>query len=482
MAITADAQWWIRTDGNDLNGAGFDSTIGGYGTNYSDQAAAQLTLTDLATSGAGSTTLTSATGGFTSAMVGNAIQIVSGTNVTNGYYFVTGYTSSGSVTVDRAPDNGGGGISSGNGKLGGAWASPEFVIGTAATTTPSPLVAGNTVNIRGSGTDNPSSPDYTFSSYRTLTSGSNSTHITFIGYNGRPHLQRSGGNLIVHNTSNIAWKNFKFSGGGYTHVNYPMVKGAAVNCIFDQNGYGGAGLGGDTAIGNYFTNTGAAENYNYTALKCGDYNWPCFGNYIDNWSGHGLQVQTIQSVRNNFIKLATGGTERKGVMVGKGSSSHMQGVVNNTIVNCDRGIQVEEPTTLTQIKSLLDVSANLIVDCNYGIAIKNSGGYDPDFPGTFHKNAFYNTTTANYLNWSGRSGDVILTADPFTDASAGDYSLNTTSGGGAACRGANNPFEFTPIVSAVGYGDIGALQSDPTGAGGGSTYTNVASAKFTRLE
>ena len=74
MAITADAQWWIRTDGNDLNGAGFDSTIGGYGTNYSDQATAQLTLTDLATSGAGSTTLTSATGGFTSAMVGNAIR------------------------------------------------------------------------------------------------------------------------------------------------------------------------------------------------------------------------------------------------------------------------------------------------------------------------------------------------------------------------------------------------------------------------
>jgi hypothetical protein len=240
MAITADAQWWIRTDGNDLNGAGYDSTISGAGTNYCDQAAAQLTLTDLATSGAGSTTLTSATGGFTSAMVGNAIQIVSGTNVTNGYYFVTGYGSSNSVTLDRAPDNGGGGISAGNGKLGGAWASPEFVIGTAATTTPSPLLAGNTVNVRGSGTDNPSSPDYTFSNYRTLTSGTSSNYIKFIGYNGRPHI-RGAGNLILYTTNYHWYRNMKFSAGGSSFASsHPMVSLCHItNCIFDQNGYGG---------------------------------------------------------------------------------------------------------------------------------------------------------------------------------------------------------------------------------------------------
>ena len=475
MAITADAQWWIRTDGNDLNGAGFDSTIGGYGTNYADQAAAQLTLTDLATSGAGSTTLTSATGGFTSAMVGNAIQIVSGTNVTNGYYFVTGYTSSGSVTVDRAPDNGGGGISSGNGKLGGAWASPEFVIDTiAATTTPSPLLAGNTVNIRGSGTDNPSSPDYTFSNYRQPTIGASDNFIKFVGYNGRPHI-RGDGNLIFHGTLRHWYRNIKFSAGGSSFAtSHNMVSHCHItNCIFDQNGYGGHCANVKAAIGNYFYNSGGTANGTESALTCTDYNFPVFGNFINTY-GAGIRANTIGSARNNII---VGSGTSYGIFVGNNNASWHQQICHNTIINAVDGILVDGNN---QHDSLIDVSGNLIVDCDVGIKF-SAAVTDLNMNGSYHKNGFYNNT-ANYQNWSGRSGDVILTADPFTDASAGDYSLNTTAGGGAACRGAINPFEFVPIVSPVGYGDIGALQSDPTGAGGGSSYTNVASAKFTRLE
>lgn len=475
MAITADAQWWIRTDGNDLNGAGFDSTISGYGTNYSDQAAAQLTLTDLATSGAGSTTLTSSTGGFTSAMVGNAIQIVSGTNVTNGYYFVTGYTSSNSVTIDRAPDNGGGGISAGNGKLGGAWASPEFVIGTAATTTPSPLVAGNTVNIRGSGTDNPTSPDYTFSNYRTLTSGTTTNFIKFVGYNGRPHI-RGSSNLIVYQSANHWYSNLKFSAGssGFANAIGSVSDCIITNCVFDQNGYGGRCASARFACGNYFYDSGSSSGAtDYPALTIKTYNWGCFGNFINTY-GSGIAFSDINSCRNNVI---IGNGAGYGIKFGGSTTSFRHLVANNTIVNHAEGLK---STTATQNDSAQDVSGNLIVDCDVGINFPSTLD-DLNAPGSFHKNGFYNCT-ANYQNWSGRSGDVILTADPFTDASAGDYSLNTTAGGGAACRGAINPFEFTPIVSPVGYGDIGALQSDPTGAGGGSSYTNVASAKFTRLE
>jgi|TARA_R100000149_G_scaffold31449_1_gene12086 hypothetical protein len=477
MAITADAQWWIRTDGNDLNGAGFDSTIGGYGTNYSDQAAAQLTLTDLATSGAGSTTLTSSTGGFTSAMVGNAIQIVSGTNVTNGYYFVTGYTSSNSVTVDRAPDNGGGGISSGNGKLGGAWASPEFVIGTAATTTPSPLVAGNTVNIRGSGTDNPSSPDYTFSTYRQLTSGTTNNYIKFVGYNGRPHI-RGAHNLIIYNTTDHWYSNLKFSAGSSSFANnYGHVQDCIItNCVFDQNGYGGIGAQPRYAYNNYFYDSGSSSGAtDYPAIRMKAYNYGCFGNFINTYGG-GIDLTSgnINVCRNNVI---VGNGAGYGVRFGGNTASFRFNIYNNTILNHAYGV---ESTHVTQTDSAEDISGNLIANCGVGIYFPSTLD-DLNVPGSYHKNGFYNNT-ANYQNWSGRSSDVILTADPFTDASAGDYSLNTTAGGGAACRGAINPFEFTPIVSPVGYGDIGALQSDPTGAGGGSSYTNVAAAKFTRLE
>jgi hypothetical protein len=50
---------------------------------------------------------------------------------------------------------------------------------------------------------------------------------------------------------------------------------------------------------------------------------------------------------------------------------------------------------------------------------------------------------------------ITLTADPFTDAANDDYTLNTTSGGGALCRGAGAMFS--------GYLDVGAIQSRSAG-------------------
>lgn len=120
MALPSTGVIEIRstaTAGN-VNGGGFNSALGG--TDYTLQDTAQLALTDLAsTSASGWLTLTSATGGFTSAMVGNYIHIASGTNFTAGWYEVTAYTDTNTVTVDRAcgatAD-----ASAGVGKLGGA--------------------------------------------------------------------------------------------------------------------------------------------------------------------------------------------------------------------------------------------------------------------------------------------------------------------------------------------------------------------------
>ena len=105
-------------NGNDTFGACYDTAT--VVTDYSNQDTAQLTLTDCATSGIGITTVTSVTGGFTAAMVGNCIRIDSGTNVTAGFYMITSRTDTNTIAVDRAPDNGGGGISAGACKVGGA--------------------------------------------------------------------------------------------------------------------------------------------------------------------------------------------------------------------------------------------------------------------------------------------------------------------------------------------------------------------------
>lgn len=100
----------VRTTGDDTNGGGYSAG----GTDYSQQDAAQLTVTDAACSG--NTTLTSATGGFTAAMIGNVVYLSSGP----GWYQITAHTDTNTVTLDRAGPNASGMTC----KVGGALASP----------------------------------------------------------------------------------------------------------------------------------------------------------------------------------------------------------------------------------------------------------------------------------------------------------------------------------------------------------------------
>ncbi len=117
MAINASAVWRVRPGGSNVNGGGYDAAISGAGTDYSQQDAAQVSGT--AGTAAGTTTFTDATANnFTSAMIGNAIWIASGAGFTAGAYFVTGFTSSSIVTLDRSPGTGSAAVW----KLGGAWA------------------------------------------------------------------------------------------------------------------------------------------------------------------------------------------------------------------------------------------------------------------------------------------------------------------------------------------------------------------------
>ncbi len=106
------------TAGN-LNGGGFNAARGG--TDYSLQNTAQLTATDL-TCTAGSTTVTSATGGFTTAMVGNYIHLtaLTGTGAIIGWYEIVSRTDTNNVVLDRTPTNGANNITAGTFYVGGA--------------------------------------------------------------------------------------------------------------------------------------------------------------------------------------------------------------------------------------------------------------------------------------------------------------------------------------------------------------------------
>lgn len=110
-----------------LDGADPDTKSYGYigygkggGVDYTQQDAAQLSLTDLTTDALG-TTLSSVTGGFTALMVGNIVYIRSGTGFTPGWYEITAFTDTNNVTIDRSA---GALASAGAGEVGGGRSLP----------------------------------------------------------------------------------------------------------------------------------------------------------------------------------------------------------------------------------------------------------------------------------------------------------------------------------------------------------------------
>src|SRR3990167_9330472 len=98
-AMSASITWEVSSTAtaNMVNGGGFKT--GASGTDYSLQNAAQWTASD-GTSNV-STTFTSASMTFTSAIVGNILHLTAGTNGTVGWYEITGYTDANTITLDR---------------------------------------------------------------------------------------------------------------------------------------------------------------------------------------------------------------------------------------------------------------------------------------------------------------------------------------------------------------------------------------------
>lgn len=81
--------------------------------------------------------------------------------------------------------------------------------------------------------------------------------------------------------------------------------------------------------------------------------------------------------------------------------------------------------------------------------------------------AYGSNTTADRSGLTAGDGAVTLTADPFTASGSGDYTLNATAGGGAACRGAGFPGAWDSATM-TGANAIGALQVAASGGSGGA--------------
>ena len=99
-AVSATAHWNVRTDGANTNGGFFDPGVVSPGTDYSAQASAQISFTDIVV-GATTSTFTSVLNAATTASPGNGIYISGGSGCTVGWYEILSQ-SGGTYTMDRS--------------------------------------------------------------------------------------------------------------------------------------------------------------------------------------------------------------------------------------------------------------------------------------------------------------------------------------------------------------------------------------------
>ena len=450
MALTANTVWEVRTAGSDTNGGAFDATIANHGTDYSQQDAANTVGNNISTTdavAAGTTTITSATASFTSAIIGNVIYLAGGTgSLAATRVQVTAFTNSTTVTVDAT-------VAAGTGitmNIGGALLSPAIAAAN--------KVAGNTVWIK-SGT-------YSITTASTNVAGgcvSDAVGGAVVGWEGYGSTRGDLGTAPVLQAGNAI----------STFTIFTITGGSAAGTITRNITVDGANLTGSQG----FNLARRGTHYQLTAKNCKNIGINTAASNIlvkcvaTNITGGAEAILTSQAYfceaySNTVTGFATnitgsvywcclsygnsGGTSdgfllgQEHVCVGcvaynNGRDGFRWGSTESSIaINC-----IAEGTNAASTTGFNATSAAI------GAAV------------TRITCAAYNNATNVSANITGPSvGNVTGTSTFFVNANSNNFALNSISTGGGLLRALGIPGTF-PAGTSVGYIDIGALQSPP---------------------
>jgi hypothetical protein len=456
-AIAATAQWDVRTTGNDANGGAFDPSVTIPGTDYSQQNSAQVAFTDLVIGGT-TTQVTSAANPFATCTAGvgycgNFIHITGGSGCTVGWYEVLS-TSTITATLDRSA---GTAASTCTGNLGGSIATPVAAMNV--------MASSNTVWVQ-SGT-------YTQTVNGLVNNAANPAVAYITGYNA---THGDGGTAPLLTTATNSIDIIRLATGNFwtfTNVSFSSTAGTRGNgiqqftggggltvsctqCTFDgfTNAFNGDNAGSHGVFNNIYLDRAELKNGGDGVVNTGGGTLVFLNCYVHN-NGRGSNASfgaqfVIGSIfANNTTDAFTmsGGSNLQAInSVFTGSTSGGSGAgirfdvgAQNAIVNLQNNI-------------LYGDTVGFLVNTGNPVVIANN-------------NNAYGSNTTNRSGISAGANDVTLTANPFTNAGAGDYSLNSTAGGGALLKGTGFPGIF-PGATSTGHLDIGAVQS--SGGGGGA--------------
>ncbi len=402
---------------------------------YSQQDSARFAFTDLAS--VTTTTITSAAKPFGKNCIGNTIKITAGTSWTVQTVQITNVVTT-TATVDKTV--GGAGLSSGTGYLGGALAGPQLALAIAASSNKIFVKSGSyTVS---STTSNASNGRMTMAA-TTLMQG----YDSYRGDRGTPPIFTVSGVstfTIITGASDAKVINVKVDGSNQTSVSgftLSAASAATINCIAVNctNGF---------RDGTHFRAYADTCTTGFT-VNSGTYWWlycvadSCTTGYSTGSNGFLLRCVST-GCTTGYNDSAAPGTNR--------------------FINC---IAYSSTNGFVFTNSNVD---HFLLNC---IAANSSTrGFDLNGGNAYLINcAGYSNTTADYrYNASNGPGPfnfdfITLSADPFTNAAGGDFSLNDTVGGGASLRGI--AMSYGAFTTSTSYEDIGAAQHLETAGGGG---------------
>ena len=436
MAIAGTAVWEVRpTVGSDLNGGFFDPSVSSPGTDYSQQNAAEYSFTDLASVSAD--VVSSASHSFVAADVGNGMNISAGSGFTAGWYEIVS-VSGGNATLDRSPGSSG---------TGGTYAVGGALATTLASSSPSglPFVGGNTIWVKATGL-------LVVTAVMNLQANVIGTNVSFIGYNS---TRGDGGqatwttatdsiNLFdvgFNNTTALTLANFVFSNTAGSPGDFMFGSGSTSSLFTIQN----CKITG-------FVN-GINANNDTSNVIVGLHLINC---EVTDCSGNGVWVGDETLVLACYIHACGVG------MVVESNITCTIAIIRSAIANnTGRGLVVQD----AQSKVFVLENSDFYNNGGDGWYIENTGG--GGFMASLWNNIFYGNagyginaqtfsgqqpvvyanTNAFGGNASGaRNGfpfgsatDIVLSVDPFTNGAAGNFTLNSTTGGGASCKAIGFP-------------------------------------------
>lgn len=138
---------------------------------------------------------------------------------------------------------------------------------------------------------------------------------------------------------------------------------------------------------------------------------------------------SVHVMRNNVVGVSATGTG-----IDQTSTSFCAVIANNSIYSFDTaGINMAAVSPFATSAPHGSVYGNVIYDC--GVGIGNDLLATTDLTTWVAYNAIGGVTTRYEFGDLPIYNDIVLTADPFTDAANEDLTLNSTAGGGALCKG-----------------------------------------------